>query len=547
MRQFEYNSSKLDRKSLGEVILMQAAQPGGTAQPGSVDEALAMVHAGLDHLTSVDWRSFGAAVQARALRGLGAAQSKLTVAQGEALGAFDACGGYYADGGHPTAQSWLRNQASVTGKAARDLVAWQRTLKAHPVLRDALAAEQLSQSWAGQLAKWNDRLPDEEIDKADQVLLNAALDGLPLVPDIARLAQAIYEAVKGQQPDTDPDDDGFADRGVRMGTTIGGAGRLYGDVTGRCAELLATVFEAFGKPAGRDDFRTQAQRNHDALEIALGMSLGVPDLPQAGGLKTQALVVISLADLIAMDGGSVLAEKWLAAQDERLRNATLTAHAGETGWLSGKEAAATACAAHITPVITGTPDWDVISDMADVFLDAHGIHDPLTPEARLALERTLLRMAIDALSGPDGLAGFLRANQLGRPFSGASLPLDLGDTDHIPEYLRRAVILRDRKCQWPGGCDRPASQCEPHHLCPRSEGGETSLSNLRLFCWAHHHIYIHRLGWTIIAHPDGSLTAISPQGKATHSHRPRERHRQDPESSGQGPPGTTGPPGSITD
>jgi hypothetical protein len=98
--------------------------------------------------------------------------------------------------------------------------------------------------------------------------------------------------------------------------------------------------------------------------------------------------------------------------------------------------------------------------------------DPLTPEARLALERTLLALAIRALSGPDGLAGFLRASQLGRPFSGASLPLDLGDTDHIPEYLRRAVILRDRKCQWPGGCDRPASQCEPHHhLRPRGEGG----------------------------------------------------------------------------
>jgi hypothetical protein len=162
-------------------------------------------------------------------------------------------------------------------------------------------------------------------------------------------------------------------------------------------------------------------------------------------------------------------------------------------------------------------------------------------------------MAIQALSGPDGLAGFLRANLLGRPFSGASLPLDLGITDHIPEYLRRAVILRDRKCQWPGGCDRPASQCEPHHLRPRSEGGETSLANLRLYCFAHHHIYIHRLGWKVLVHPDGTSTATSPHGKVIHSHGPRDardarlRRRQPP---GQGPPsgpslpGNTGPPGS---
>jgi hypothetical protein len=154
-------------------------------------------------------------------------------------------------------------------------------------------------------------------------------------------------------------------------------------------------------------------------------------------------------------------------------------------------------------------------------------------------------MAIQALSGPGGLAGFLRTSLLGRPFSGVSLPLDLGGTDHIPDYLRRAVILRDRKCQWPGGCDRPASQCEPHHLNPRSHGGETSVSNLRLFCWAHHHVYIHRLGWKIIAHPDGALTAISPQGKATHSHGPRTSDQRNRGPSGQGPPGAAGPPGGI--
>jgi hypothetical protein len=503
------------------------------AHPGSVEDALAMVQAGLDHLAGADWRALGPAVQADALRSLGAAQAKLKVARSEALGAFDASGGYSGDG-HPSARTWLRHQAAMTGQAARDLAGWQRTLKAHPVLRDALAAGELSDSWAEQFARWNDRLPEAEIDKADQVLLDAARAGLPLRPDIARLAQAIYETIRARQPDTDPDDDGYADRGLRLGTTIGGTGRLYGDVTARCAELLSKVFEAFGKPLDRDDFRTQDQRNQDALETALGLALAAPDLPQAGGMKTQALVMVSLADLIAMNGGSVLAEKWLALQDEKIRAATVPARAGEPGWLSGTGAQAAACAAHLTPVVTGTPDWDVIGEMADVFLDAHAIHHPLTPAARLALERTLLAMAIDALSGPGGLAGFLRANTLGRPFSGKSLVLDLGDTDHIPDHLRRAVIVRDQKCQWPGGCDRPAAQCEPHHLHPRADGGPTTLANLRLFCWAHHHIYIHRLGWTITAHPDGTLTATSPRGKIIHSHHPRS----------QGPPGTTGPPGS---
>jgi hypothetical protein len=278
------------------------------------------------------------------------------------------------------------------------------------------------------------------------------------------------------------------------------------------------------------------------------MALGVPDIPQSGGMKTQALIVISLADLIQMDGGSDLAAAWLDAQDEKIRTATLTAHsgdarltarAGEPGWLSAVGAAAAACAAEITPVVTGTPDWDVIGEMADVFLDAHGIHGPLSREARLALERTLLAMAIKALSGPGGLAGFLRANLLGRPFSGVSLPLDLGNTDHIPDYLRRAVILRDRHCQWPGGCDQPASRCEPHHRRPRAEGGETSLENIDLYCLTHHHIFIHRLGWKVITHPDGTRTAISPQGKTIHSHCASGER-------GTGNRGSAGPPDADT-
>src|SRR5579863_4576695 len=94
--------------------------------PETVGDALALLRASLDHLTSTDWRALGSVIQAQALRELGAAQSKLAVARGEALGAFDASGGYAADGGQPTAQAWLRNRAELTGKDARDLGNWQR-------------------------------------------------------------------------------------------------------------------------------------------------------------------------------------------------------------------------------------------------------------------------------------------------------------------------------------------------------------------------------------------------------------------------------------
>jgi hypothetical protein len=513
--------------------------------PVSAAEALKMLHASLDHLAGVDWQAEGGRSQGLALRSLGAARAKWTVAHAGALTAFGSSGGNAADG-YPSIRTWLRHQTKLTKLAARDLDVQAGRLAAHPLLREALANGEVSDSWAWQLAAWNDRLPADQIDAADEILLDATRANLPLHPDIARLAQAIYETVRSQCPDSDPDDDGFRDRDLRMGTTLGGAGRLKGDLSAQCAALLSQVLAAFGKNVGVDDLRSPGQRNHDALEIALRLALGVPGIPGNSGMKTRAQAVISLADLLVMDGASVVLDAWLAAR------------AGEPGWFSGPAARATACAAQVTPVVTGTPDWNVLSEMADIFLEAHGIEEhgiwengtgarscgctcggcdcpppglkgPLSPAARLALERTLLAMSVRAMSGPEGLAGFLRANLLGRPFNGASMVLDIGNTDDIPDHIRRAVIVRDRHCQWPGGCDRPASQCEPHHLQPRADGGETSMENLHLYCLVHHHHFIHRLGWRIIHHPDGARDAISPSGKVLRSHPSV--------GNGQGPPG----------
>jgi hypothetical protein len=173
--------------------------------------------------------------------------------------------------------------------------------------------------------------------------------------------------------------------------------------------LLAQVLTAFGKNAGPDDLRGPGQRKHDALEAALRLALGASGIPGNSGMKIRAQAVMSLADLLAMDGVSAIQQAWLAAR------------AGEPGWFCGAAARATACAAQVTPVVTGSPDWTVLSEMADVFLEAHGYQEdggrengtgrrscgctcggcdcppaglrgPLSPAARLALERTLLAL-----------------------------------------------------------------------------------------------------------------------------------------------------------
>ncbi len=145
----------------------------------------------------------------------------------------------------------------------------------------------------------------------------------------------------------------------------------------------------------------------------------------------------------------------------------------------------------------------------------------LTPGSLARLQDTLLRYAVSLLSGPAGLASYLRTQLTGEFFPSASLPLDLGEpTEQVPPHLRRAVIKRDRHCSFPG-CTAPPVRCHVHHLIPRSKGGPTRLDNLTLLCSFHHLVVIHRWGWALTLHADGTTTAKSPDGIRTlHSHGP---------------------------
>ena len=118
----------------------------------------------------------------------------------------------------------------------------------------------------------------------------------------------------------------------------------------------------------------------------------------------------------------------------------------------------------------------------------------------------------------------LRRRQLGARLGGPSLPLDIGYAETIPPGIRNAVILRDRKCRWAGGCDQPASACEVHHTKHKANGGPTSVTDCVLLCWFHHQVVIHRWGWTLVLNPDGTTTAWNKnKTKVLHSHGPPVR------------------------
>jgi hypothetical protein len=108
-------------------------------QPGSVAEALGMLHTALDYLNSCDPASVPAVTQAGALRGLSAVEAKHTAARSAVLAAFTAQRGF-EDDGQGSARGWLRWQAKVTRGAAAGAAGWAKRLAAFPAVRAALAA-----------------------------------------------------------------------------------------------------------------------------------------------------------------------------------------------------------------------------------------------------------------------------------------------------------------------------------------------------------------------------------------------------------------------
>jgi hypothetical protein len=484
---------------------------------GGVGEALRLAGAGLDYLNSPAAGELDPAAIGDVLTALGDLQGRLAAAHATFLRRFDAADAHDADG-YGSSSAWLAAKGRMTKRDARAAVRQMRQFAERPGLHDAVAAGDLSQSWADAIARWTRKLPAEMREATDKILLEAAAAGASL-EDLATIAAAAIEQWRSQQPDQDEDFD-FRDRYLKLGTTFGGAGVIRGDLTPECAAAVTAVMEALGKKRGKEDDRNEGQRFHDALLEACHLLIGARMVPDRAGSDTLVIVHIPFSALRRLPGAADVEDAWLRAG---------LGEPGDPGdaYLSGQDAEVAACDALTVPVVTGHADMTVIDKIIALAAASGGPAGlaALSPGARQAHRYAIARLAVRFVSGPAGLAAALRTGLLEHPYSTPSLPLDIGFSDSIPSQIRRAVILRDRHCAWPGGCDRPASASDVHHIRHKSNGGETSVDNCGLFCEYHHETCIHRWGWQVTLHPDGTWEARSPDGsQVLRNHAPPTSH-----------------------
>jgi hypothetical protein len=503
----------------------------------NASEAVAMVRAGLGFLAAADATQMVTEEQAQCLQALEQVTAIGTAARASILAAFTSGQGYSADADY-SPRAWLINKTRITKGTAVSYTAWARRAAAHPKIAQALAAGEMSESIARTICQWTDKLPGDCRDAADDILVAAAVAGMDL-RDLAALAWEMLDRYRPDHADDDPDD-GFEDRSVRLDTTFQGAGVLGGDLTPECAAIVGAVLEALSAPAGAEDTRSHAQRYHDALEEAMRRLVAADLLPERAGQPVKVWAHISLADILILDGSSALLDEWIASTRAAWGAHRAEASAGGSdgaAWLDGDAAQAVACDASVTPVVTGEVNPAALDDLVRLCVELSHLHrhdaddgseqatpTPDTARAWEALEQAIIGKAIDLLSGPGGLASFLRRRQLGARLGGPSLPLDVGYADTIPPGIRNAVILRDKRCRWAGGCNQPAACCEVHHVKHKKNGGKTSTKDCVLLCFFHHQVAIHRWGWTLVLNPDGTTTAWSPdKTKVLHSHGPPAR------------------------
>jgi len=258
-----------------------------------------------------------------------------------------------------------------------------------------------------------------------------------------------------------------------------------GFLTHEHGEVLFTALRAVAGVPAAEDPRSRDQRQAAALVDAARLVLDRGLAGTGGSVRPHLSVHVSWDSFLGQVRSALAAD---------------LASGADTGWLPA--------------------DWtgQVSEDGAEGGVGLVRVVPPAELDSRTPLPRSILdRLACDSelsrvVFGPD------------------SEVLDLGRSQRTyTGQHRRAVIARDRECQYPD-CSAPPHMSEVHHVRWWSrDHGETSIAGGVLLCW-HHHEVVHQRNLAI-TRKDGRWEFTRPDGRAVDARQPDERPPDGPETS----------------
>ena len=411
--------------------------------------AVEAVNAALDELAGAALWSLPAADAARLVVEVEKVSRRVTSAQMTVLAQANSVAVRTLTGARTT-PLWLRAAADVPVWAGKNRLGLHQQLAGRPLAAAALAAGEVSVEAATAVCAALDGLPAAvpavQVGSVEQLLVDVAVaDGAAAVAKWATRITQQWAPDLLDQREAAARDGRFLSLTTARDGTVGLSGRF--DQEG--GALLTAVLGALAAPApavdGIPDSRDAGARWADAL-LQLCQH-ATPDLPLVRGERPNVLLTISLETL--RDG--------LTGLDPPAGTGAGRGGTGGGGVFAGLPPA---------PGRTGGAG-----------LLAGGV--AISPE-------TARKILCDANIIPVVCAGDSEVLDVGRA------------TRTIPVGIRRALVVRDQGCVFPG-CDRPPSWTDAHHLVYWSDGGPTCLTNLCLLC-RHHHEVIHHDGWQIVIH-----------------------------------------------
>jgi len=354
--------------------------------------------------------------------------------------------------------AWLTSSLSMSGAEASRWAKLAKLLPQAPVAAQALAAGEVSVEQARMIAQTVADLPREVGEqgkaRAAEALTKLAI-GQRLRPEVlgkhrAMILELVAPEIAEDRLRKDlerAERSAFERREFTLSPYGEGEYRARGVLNAEMAAVVNAALDPLSAPrtptpTGADAAATAAAGDDDVLDRPAGSALGTqPDMRSAGARRADALIEICRRIL----------------------------DAGELPDSGGEK-----------PHLVVTLSWQQLRDQI-----GHGLLDTgdlLTPA-------TMRRLACDAVIIPAVLGGDGQVLDVGRA------------RRLIDGPLRRALVLRDKGCAFPG-CDRPARWCHGHHVRSWADGGDTSLANSALLCGFHHR-EIHHGGWQVHIAADG--------------------------------------------